>query len=272
MTTPWLRLDANVLDDARVVRAMSAHGGVAGAVWVLVLTEAKKQNGAGRLQLPSIVVARALFMTDAEAEAVLATFVESGLLLAGEGTDDYEVPRWVEKQPDERSYVAQRARKSLHPGRKPGRPKKRTEMHGNAREMHGNRMDHGPQTNDHGPTTGDNGPRTIDVSSSAVADADSIAECEHLADLIERNGSKRPTVTKAWLQAADRLKRIDGRTHAQVMTCIEWCQADEFWRSNILSMPKLRAKYDQLRLAAGRRASKPSGSDVRAAIARGEIT
>jgi hypothetical protein len=59
-------------------------------------------------------------------------------------------------------------------------------------------------------------------------------------------------VTKAWLQAADRLKRIDGRTHAQVMACIEWCQQDEFWRSNILSMPKLRSKYDQLRLAAQR--------------------
>jgi len=110
-----------------------------------------------------------------------------------------------------------------------------------------------------------------DHSSSAVAaDVESIAECEHLADWIERNGSKRPAVTKAWLQAADRLKRLDGRTHEQVMTCIDWCQRDEFWRSNVLSMPKLREKYDQLRLVASRRAAQPSGSDIRAAIARGE--
>lgn len=114
------------------------------------------------------------------------------------------------------------------------------------------------------------GERDGPPSSAVAADDDSIEECGYLADWIERNGSKRPTVTKAWLQAADRLKRLDGRTHAQVMTCIEWCQQDEFWRSNVLSMPKLREKYDQLRLSANRRAAQPSGSDVRRAIALGE--
>jgi hypothetical protein len=39
---------------------------------------------------------------------------------------------------------------------------------------------------------------------------------------------------------------------------IRWCQADEFWRGNILSMPKLREKYDQLRLKALERREKPA--------------
>lgn len=85
-----------------------------------------------------------------------------------------------------------------------------------------------------------------------TANADDLAECEYLAGWIERNGSKRPTITEAWLKAARLLKEVDGRTHAQVIACIEWCQRDEFWRGNILSMPKLRAQYDQLRLHAAR--------------------
>ena len=46
----------------------------------------------------------------------------------------------------------------------------------------------------------------------------------------------------------------DGRTEQEIHGAIDWCQADEFWRSNILSMPKLREKYDQLRLQAQRNA------------------
>lgn len=45
---------------------------------------------------------------------------------------------------------------------------------------------------------------------------------------------------------------VDGRTPEQIHAAIEWSQDHDFWRANILSMPKLRAKYDQLRLQAGR--------------------
>ncbi|WP_416902733.1 helix-turn-helix domain-containing protein [Micromonospora echinospora] len=76
--------------------------------------------------------------------------------------------------------------------------------------------------------------------------------CRHLADRIEGNGSKRPTITKGWRDAARLLIDRDGRTVEQIVRCIDWCQDDPFWRSNVLSMPKLREKYDQLRLAAQR--------------------
>lgn len=102
---------------------------------------------------------------------------------------------------------------------------------------------------------------------------DAVIECQHLADLIERNGSKRPTITEAWLDAARRLQSLDGRTHDQIMACITWSQDDEFWHTNILSMPTLRKQYDRLRLAARRQAGKgrkPTPGDIRAAIARGE--
>jgi hypothetical protein len=80
--------------------------------------------------------------------------------------------------------------------------------------------------------------------------------CTLLADLIEANGSKRPRITQAWRDAARRAIDIDGRTPEQLCNAIRWCQADDFWRGNVLSMPKLREKYDQLRLAAGRQPSQ----------------
>ena len=77
------------------------------------------------------------------------------------------------------------------------------------------------------------------------------ALCTLLADLIEANGSKRPTITKRWRDAARLMLDNDGRTLAEAEGVIRWSQADGFWKTNILSMPKLREKYDQLRLRMG---------------------
>jgi hypothetical protein len=74
--------------------------------------------------------------------------------------------------------------------------------------------------------------------------------CEHLADRVEANGSLRPSITKAWLDAARLLLDLDGRAEAQVHKAIDWCQSNEFWRKNVMSMPTLRTKYDRLRMDA----------------------
>jgi hypothetical protein len=76
--------------------------------------------------------------------------------------------------------------------------------------------------------------------------------CNLLADLIEANGSKRPAVNDKWLTDMERLNKIDERSWEQITKAIQWCQADDFWRGNILSPAKLRKQYDQLRLAAQR--------------------
>lgn len=76
--------------------------------------------------------------------------------------------------------------------------------------------------------------------------------CAHLADKIAANGSKRPAITDKWRTEARRLIDLDKRPVDEILRVIDWCQADTFWRSNILAMPKLREKFDQLRLAAQR--------------------
>jgi hypothetical protein len=75
--------------------------------------------------------------------------------------------------------------------------------------------------------------------------------CTRLADHIESNTGKRPTITKTWRDAVRLMLGRDKRTEYQIGWIIDWCQADEFWRSNILSMPKLRDKFDQLVLKSG---------------------
>lgn len=72
--------------------------------------------------------------------------------------------------------------------------------------------------------------------------------CTLLADRIEANGSKRPNIGKGWRDAARLMLDRDGRDHTEATRLIDWSQQDNFWRTNILSMPKLREKYDQLRL------------------------
>lgn len=72
--------------------------------------------------------------------------------------------------------------------------------------------------------------------------------CNILADLIEKNGSKRPTIGKSWIDSARLMLDNDNRPVAEALSLIQWSQASGFWRGNILSMPKFRDKYDTLRL------------------------
>lgn len=50
----------------------------------------------------------------------------------------------------------------------------------------------------------------------------------------------------AWGRQADLMIRVEHRTVEEISTLIEWSQRDPFWRTNILSMGKLREQFDQL--------------------------
>lgn len=97
---------------------------------------------------------------------------------------------------------------------------------------------------------------------SEIVRADVEHLCDHLADRIAANGSKRPAIGKRWRDAARLMIDSDGHTEQQIHAAIDWCQDSEFWRANILSMPKLREKYDQLRLRAMQANDKVSANDA----------
>ena len=71
-----------------------------------------------------------------------------------------------------------------------------------------------------------------------------------LVDALESRGVKTPTSLKAWNVEARRLLDIDHRPLEEALRVLAWSQHDPFWSRNILSMPKFRQKYDQLRLNA----------------------
>lgn len=109
----------------------------------------------------------------------------------------------------------------------------------------------------------ENNASAIAAANSRPHRADVEEACDLLADLIEANGSRRPSITQRWRDAARLAFDKDGIALADVLSAIRWSQNDEFWRANVLSMPKLREKYDTLRLQAGRQqqtALAPTGT------------
>ena len=104
-----------------------------------------------------------------------------------------------------------------------------------------------------------------DAEPSASADtpprADVESVCRHLADVLEKTGSKRPSITDKWRTAARLMLDRDGITVEQAKHAIDWAHASDFWQAHILTPMKLREKYETLRRqAAGeQRRSQPAG-------------
>jgi hypothetical protein len=73
--------------------------------------------------------------------------------------------------------------------------------------------------------------------------------CYTLRDLMLENDPKaKPKPSSVgWMDAAEKLMRIDERHFEECMAVLEWSQRDEFWKGNVLSMPKFREKYPTLR-------------------------
>jgi hypothetical protein len=82
-----------------------------------------------------------------------------------------------------------------------------------------------------------------------------------LASLVAENTGKAPTISKAWIDAERLMLGKDGRGPEEAERLIRWTARDEFWRANVLSMPKFREKYDQLLLTAKRGKTSSAGMD-----------
>jgi hypothetical protein len=61
---------------------------------------------------------------------------------------------------------------------------------------------------------------------------------------------KTPIHISKWAAEVDKMVRLDSRTVREIEFLIKWSQQDDFWKANILSMGKLREKFDQLMIKA----------------------
>jgi hypothetical protein len=108
------------------------------------------------------------------------------------------------------------------------------------------------------------GKKTAPAPNGAVDDR---VEARRLCELLgqsaaERTGNDayvRRSRSEGWIAAMDRLIRIDGRSPEAIERAIAWIHDHPFWRSNVLSAPKLREKFDTLLLQAEREKSQSTG-------------
>jgi hypothetical protein len=113
---------------------------------------------------------------------------------------------------------------------------------------------------------------TKDSSSELRPDVERL--CILLRDLVIANGSKPPIIGPGWHTAARLMLVADGRDPEAAERLMRWCQADPFWKANVLSMPKFRKGYDQIRLQAERQRidrQQHAGKESKADRARGVI-
>jgi len=71
-----------------------------------------------------------------------------------------------------------------------------------------------------------------------------------LAEWILKNNPKvtqaKESQLNSWAEEADRMERIDGHSYREIVNVIEWSQRNDFWKRNILSVGKLREKWNVL--------------------------
>ena len=103
-----------------------------------------------------------------------------------------------------------------------------------------------------------------DVDLRAVEDPrpDVDAVCDAMAASVQRRTGRTPRVTATWRTQARLMIDRDGRTVEEITRIIDWTEGNDFWRANILSVPKLRQKFDTLRLQSQRPQGRPQGGQV----------
>ena len=64
--------------------------------------------------------------------------------------------------------------------------------------------------------------------------------------MLKNNDNAKQPNFNSWDGHIDKLHRIDGYKINQIREVINWCQNDDFWKSNILSAEKLRKQFARL--------------------------
>lgn len=287
----WFGRDAWLTSDPKVQEIGALHGaeGVLCFEEILALAKIAKHQASQELRVSAAVVAQRAFCSKAKALKVIPDLVRVGLFDFESDGGDYfrgSIPRW-------------------NRWNDPNAAKRKAESRGNGGEVTDPGRDSGVTVTAMSQRTGTGtGTATEETTTSEpdgsdttttkepgssltsqrqqtaskgqtgrASDREETAEiaglCDLLAELIERNGSKAPTAAQKrnWARDVRLMVERDGRKFEEIEGAIRWCQADSFWRANVLSMGKLRDQFDQMRLQAERK--RASGNAGVLAMVRG---
>ncbi len=251
----WFPLTTQFTADARIEQLGETFGAGGPLAIVVMLGQAKIQNDGGRSEGTFRDLAHDAFLEDRKQARTIVEQAEGVGLIDVEAIDDHGFvvmfPRWRRYQERMRK---QEERESTQPS---GSVRSRPDPSGSGRKR--------PETSPTVTVT-----ETGTETKNNVVEPDDAPLSNLLASLIVENGSKPPTVGKAWATAERLLLERDERDPAEAERLIRWCQADEFWRGNVLSMPTFRRQYDTLRLQAQR--NGPTPANIGATRTRGPAT
>ena len=168
----------------------------------------------------------------------------------------YLFRNWHEYQPSKQDVDAERAAsrermRELRARRKQKKPLEQAEVG----EVFGRTVTNGSENvRNPDPTRPDPVPTRPDIeeaiaSSSEPERPDVDKVISQFSELLKANDVKhKPGQT--WRTAARLLIDRDGYTPDQILYVARYATTDEFWKSNILSLPKLREKFEALKIKA----------------------
>lgn len=87
--------------------------------------------------------------------------------------------------------------------------------------------------------------------------------CRYMHAAVTAIGVKA-TIGEKWRDSARLMLDKDERDQHEIRAVIDWTMADPFWKANVHSVPKLRDKYDQLRLGMQRARPVSTGNPATA--------
>lgn len=76
--------------------------------------------------------------------------------------------------------------------------------------------------------------------------------------LVNDENTRVPKDLTKWADEAERLHRLDNRPESEAIKVATWALQDNFWKSNILSVDKLRKHYTKLKLQMNRKGNNKS--------------
>jgi len=99
----------------------------------------------------------------------------------------------------------------------------------------------------------------LEGASSMVEESPPYCLASRLRELILKNrpNARVPSRLDHW--SVEMARAIKGRDPTEVALVLDWCQADQFWRTNILSPKKFGVQYDRLALQMASGSVKTNG-------------
>ncbi len=201
-------------------------------------------------ELADWYVADLLQMTRDEAVTGVTAAVTAGLLTL-EG-DAYQIVAWKGGWGKDNIGGADRTakwreNKKLETCDKPRDARDVTECHGDTSDTDKTRLDKTIQTP----------PSQVDLALATILILE-VAKNNPRHAVTRLTGAEKDKRLAKWADHVRLMREVDQHTEAEIKAVIRWCQADNFWKSNIQSTEKLREKWDTLVAQMSRGGQRPA--------------